>query len=168
MKKTLVRRIWNRILAKMARALPGGTSLRPWLHRLRGVQINGRVFIGDDVYIENEYPECVRLEDGAQINLRSVIIAHTRGSGNVAVERNVLVGACCLIIAPVGASLTIGTGAVVGAGSIITTNVPPQTLVAPERVRTYARVTVPLTMGGDYNEFRRGLRPLVEPSKPSA
>lgn len=167
MKKMLVRRIWNRILAKMARALPGGTSLRPWLHRLRGVQINGRVFIGDDVYIENEYPECVRLEDGAQINLRSVIIAHTRGSGNVVVERNVLVGACCLIIAPVGATLTIGTGSVVSAGSIITANVPAQTLVAPERVKAYARVTVPLTMTADYNEFRRGLRPLIEPQKPS-
>jgi acetyltransferase-like isoleucine patch superfamily enzyme len=167
MKKTLFRRIWNRILAKFARALPGGKNLRPWLHRLRGVQINGKVYIGDDVYIENEYPECVRLEEGAQINLRSVIIAHTRGIGSVVVERNVLVGACSLIIAPVGATLTIGAGAVVGAGSVITGDVPAQTLVAPERVKAYARVTVPLTMTADYNEFRRGLRPLVAPRKPS-
>jgi serine acetyltransferase len=168
MKKTLIRRIWNRVLAKIARSTPGATSLRPWLHRLRGVRITGTVFIGDDVYIENEYPECVRLEDGVQLALRTTIIAHTRGSSHVVVERNVLVGACCVIIAPGNANLIIGEGSVVGAGSIITTDVPAQTLVAPERVKIYARVTVPFTMGTDYNEFRRGLRPLAVSSQPGS
>jgi acetyltransferase-like isoleucine patch superfamily enzyme len=168
MEKTLVRRIWNRILGKIARAAPGATSVRPWLHRFRGVQINGTVFIGDDVYIENEYPECVRIEDGAQIALRSTIIAHTRGAAHVVVERNVLIGACTLIIAPVGATLTIGEGAVVGAGSIVTTDIPAQTLVAPERMKTYARVTVPFTMTTDYRDFQKGLRPLTDPQKPKS
>ncbi len=160
--------MWNRILAKIARTAPGATSLRPWLHRLRGVRINGTVFIGDDVYIENEYPDCVRLEDGAQIALRSTIIAHTRGSSQVVLERNVLVGACVVIIAPVGATLIIGEGAVVGAGSIITASVPPQTLVAPDRVKTFARVTVPFTMSTDYRAFQRGLRPIAKASKSKA
>lgn len=168
MKKTLIRRIWNRVLAKIARAAPGATSLRPWLHRLRGVRITGTVFIGDDVYIENEYPECVRLEDGVQLALRTTIIAHTRGSSQVVVERNVLIGACSVIIAPVNASLNIGEGAVVGAGSVITSDVPAQTLVAPERVKMYARVTVPFTMRTDYSEFRRGLRPLSGSPQPGS
>ena len=47
----------------MARFLPGSTSLRPFLHKLRGVRIQGDVFIGDDVYIENEYPECIEIHN---------------------------------------------------------------------------------------------------------
>jgi serine acetyltransferase len=157
----------NRILGKIARVAPGATSVRPWLHKLRGVEINGRVFIGDDVYLENEYPECVRLEDGAQINLRSTIIAHTRGSGGVVIEKNVLVGACSVIIGLVDATLTIGEGAVIGAGSIITTNIPAETLVGPVKTKSYARVTVPFTMTTSYLDFRRGLRPLTAPEKPA-
>ena len=58
-KKNLLRRIANRILGLVARWAPGATTVRPFLHRLRGVRITGRVFIGDDVYMENEYPECI-------------------------------------------------------------------------------------------------------------
>ena len=79
-RKSLLRRIFNRVLGLAIRLAPDATSLRPFLHRLRGVRIAGRVFVGDDLYIENEYPECVELEDGAQVCLRSVLIAHTRGA----------------------------------------------------------------------------------------
>jgi acetyltransferase-like isoleucine patch superfamily enzyme len=160
MRKTLLRRSLNRILGKLARALPGSTSLRPLLHRFRGVQIKGTIFIGDDVYLENEYPECVTIEDGAQICLRTTIIAHTRGTGRIILQKNVFVGACCTIIAPEGATLTIGEGSVVGAGAVISSDVPARTLVAPDRVKAYAQVTVPFTMNTGYNEFRRGLRPI--------
>jgi len=169
MRKTLVRRILNRALGKLAMALPGSTSLRPLLHRLRGVQINGTVFIGDDVYLENEYPECVTIEDGAQICLRTTIIAHTRGTGQIIVGKNAFISACCIIIAPEGATLRIGEGAVAGAGAVISSDIPAATLVAPERIRAYAQVTVPFTMHTGYEEFRRGLRPLnLNPRKSSA
>ena len=160
MHKTLVQRILNRILSKLARALPGSTSLRPMLHRLRGVKINGTIFIGDDVYIENEFPECVAIEDGAQIGLRSTIIAHTRGTGKIILGRNVFIGACCTIVATDGATLRIGEGAVVGAGAVVSSDVPASTLVAPERIKAFAQVTVPFTMNTGYQEFRRGLRPM--------
>jgi len=160
MRKTLVRRILNRVLGKLARALPGSTSLRPLLHRLRGVRIRGTIFIGEDVYLENEYPECVMIEDGAQICLRTTIIAHTRGTGQIILEKNAFIGACCTIIAPEGAILTIGEGSVVGAGAVISSDVPARTLVAPDRVKAYAQVTVPFTMHTGYDEFRRGLRPI--------
>ena len=160
MDKPLLQRILNRLLSKLARALPGSTSVRPMLHKWRGVRINGTVFIGDDVYVENEYPECITLEDGAQIGLRSVIIAHTREIGRVVVGKNVFIGASCIIIAPGGGTLTIGDGAVVSAGTVITADVAAGTLVATERAKTYARVTVPFTMTTDYKAFRAGLRPL--------
>src|SRR5262245_46142038 len=79
MTKSFLRRVWNRLLHQLARLLPGATSFRPSLHRLRGVKIHGKVFIGDDVYLENEYPECVEIHDGVQIGLRTTIISHTRG-----------------------------------------------------------------------------------------
>jgi len=158
--KTLNRRILNRLLAKLAGALPGATTLRPWLHRLRGVQIQGRVFIGDDVYLENEYPESVVLEDGAQIGLRSIIMAHTRGVGRVVLEKDTFVGAGCIITASDGQTLRIGEGAVLSAGSVVTSDVASQTLIAPERSKPCAQVTVPFKMETNFNEFRRGLRPL--------
>jgi len=158
--KKILRRIMNRILAKVARNVPGARSLRPWLHRLRGVEIEGRVFIGDDVYLENEYPERIRLEDGVQIGLRSTIVAHTRHCGQVIIRKNAFVGPCSVIISAAETSLTIGEGAVVSAGSIITTNIPPATLVRPERVKACARVTVPFTYETSYKDFCKGLRPI--------
>jgi acetyltransferase-like isoleucine patch superfamily enzyme len=165
--KKLHRRILNRLLAKLAGTLPGATTVRPWLHGLRGVQIRGRVFIGDNVYMENEYPESIVLEDGAQIGLRTTIIAHTRGVGRVIFEKNSFVGAGCIIAASDGQTLRIGEGSVLGAGSIVTSDVPAQTLVAPERAKPSAQVTVPFKMETGFDEFRRGLRPLnATPRKP--
>ena len=66
MSKSLFKRIFNRIFHVMARFSPGSTSLRPMLHRARGVTIGRDVFIGDDVFIDNEYPDCVELGDNVQ------------------------------------------------------------------------------------------------------
>ncbi len=159
MRKSALRRVFNRTLGMLARFAPGATSLRPFLHSLRGVRITGRVFIGDDVYIENEYPEQVEIDDGAQIALRCTIIAHTRGSGRVIIEKNAFIGSNCVITAPAGRTLRIGGGSVVAAGSVISTDVPQGALVSAERAKPIARVTVPLTMQTSYEEFVIGLRP---------
>ena len=160
MEKHIVRRIANRLLAAAARFGPGATSLRPYLHRLRGVRITGRVFVGDDVYIENEYPECVELEDGVQICLRSVLIAHTRAVGRIVIKKNVFVGVGCIIIAVPGRTLTIGEGAVITAASVVSTDVPPGILFGMDKAKPLAQVRVPLTMDTDYERFVAGLRPL--------
>jgi acetyltransferase-like isoleucine patch superfamily enzyme len=160
MEKNILRRIMNRILAVMARFGPGATTIRPFLHRLRGVRITGRVFIGDDVYIENEYPECVELEDGAQICLRSLLIAHTRAVGRIVVKKNAFIGASCVIAAVPGRTLTIGEGSVVTAASVVSSDVPPRTLFGIEKAKPLAQVSVPLTMDTDYEKFVAGLRPL--------
>jgi acetyltransferase-like isoleucine patch superfamily enzyme len=160
MKKSGVRRVLNRILGILARFAPGATSLRPFLHRLRGVRITGRVFIGDDVYFENEYPDCIELQDGAQICLRSILIAHTRGSGRIVIGKDAFVGANCVLTASPGATLTVGEGAVIATSSVITSDVPAHTLVGNEKAKPLARATVAFTMETSYDRFLAGLRPL--------
>ncbi|HKU27352.1 MAG TPA: DapH/DapD/GlmU-related protein [Candidatus Sulfotelmatobacter sp.] len=173
--KSLMRRGVNRILHKLARVLPGSTSLRPALHRLRGVQIGRGVFIGDEVYLENEYPELIKIGDGTAIGLRSVIMAHVGKTsseagglgGHVTIGRNVWIGACSFIASSPGTSLSIGDGAVVGACSVIVNrNVPTQAFVLPPMAQQVGTARVALTAARSYREFLGGLYAgdLPEPS----
>jgi len=124
------------------------------------VNIQGSVFIGDDVYLENEYPECVEIRDGVMIGLRTTVIAHTRGSGRVVVERNVFIGANSVIAAPPGKTLTIGEGSVLSVASVVTSDIPPFSFCSSEKTKPIARVIAPFTVDMSYEEFIRGLRPL--------
>jgi len=160
MKKPLLRRVLNRILHIIARFSPGAENFRPFLHRLRGVKIYGRVFIGDDVYIENECPECVEIHDEAQIAIRTIIIAHFRGNGKIIIEKKVWIGPNCVITANPGQTLTIGEGSVVAASSVVTRDVPTYTFVGRSSAKPIAKVTVPMILGTSFQKFKNGLRPL--------
>lgn len=160
MKKSIFRRTSNRILHLIARFAPGATSLRPFLHKLRGVKIQGRVFIGDDVYIENEYPEVVEIQEEAQIVLRTIIIAHFRGAGRIIVGQKAWIGAGCIIAASPNQTLRVGEGSVVAAGSVVTKDVPPYTFVGGSPAKPIARVSVPMTLDTSFEEFKQGLIPL--------
>jgi len=157
-RKHLGRRILNRLLARLADHAPGATSLRPLLHRWRGVVIHGRVFIGDQVYLENEYPECIEIHAGAQLSVRCTLIAHVRGPGKIVIGRDVLVGPGCVITATPGTTLTVGEGAVVSGLTPVTRSVPPGTLYASGRPGVIARVTTPLAFDTSFDDFRKGLR----------
>lgn len=157
MNKSILRRIVNRALHVVARICPGATSLRPLFHRWRGVKIGQEVFIGDGVYLDNEYPECIEIQDRVQISIRSIVIAHTRGPGRVIIEKDAFIGPNCVLVAGAGRALRIGTGAVVGAGSVITKSVPPHLYVAPPAVEILARVNVPLPCAKTMQEFWAGL-----------
>ena len=160
MKRSVLRRALNRVLHLLARIGPGSTGLRPLLHRLRGVKIGKDVFIGDEVYLENEYPEAVEIQDGVQISVRAVIIAHTRGVGKVVIEKNVFIGPNTVIMASGGRILRIGEGAVIGAGVILSKDVPPQMFVANDSSKPIAKALVPLTMAKTNEDFIRGLVPI--------
>jgi len=160
MRKSWFRRFFNRTLHLMARFLPGSTNLRPFLHRLRGVKIRGKVFIGDDVYLENEYPECVEMNDGAAIGLRSTIVAHTQGSGKIVIEKNAVIMTSCTVVCSRGRTLTIGEGSVVAAGSVVLNDIPAHSLCSGPRIRVVADVTVPFSSEISHEQFIRGLRPL--------
>jgi acetyltransferase-like isoleucine patch superfamily enzyme len=155
----------NRVLHLSARILPGGTSIRPFLHRLRGVKIHSNVFIGDDVYIENEYPERVEIGEGTQIGIRSMIIAHLRGPGKIIIGEKVWIGPNCVISGTYGRTLTIGEGSVIAASSVVTMDIPPGSFYSGERGKVIAKVGVPLTTETTYAQFVRGLVPLKEKSK---
>ncbi len=158
--KPLVRRVSNRFLHLLARMSPGATTLRPFLHRLRGVTIHGGVFISDGVYIDNEYPECVEIHEGVQIGIRTIILAHTKGTGRVILERFAYLGPNSIVLGPPGRTLTVGEGSVAAAGSVITTSVPPYTLVRGNPAIPVAKVTIPLSLTDDYEQFLTGLIPI--------
>jgi acetyltransferase-like isoleucine patch superfamily enzyme len=160
MKERILRGSINRILHLLARFGPGATTLRPFLHKLRGVKIHGKVFIGDDVYLENAHPDCIEIHDGAQIVLRTNIIAHFRGAGKIIIGKNVWIGMCCNIAASPGQILNIGEGAVVGMGSTVTRDVPPFTFVVGSPAKPKDKVTVPMTLETSFEDFKKELIPI--------
>ena len=156
----------KRLLGKLAMVVPGGYSLRPWLHRKRGVQIGNNVWISQFVYIDELHPEQVVIRDNVTIGLRCTIFAHfylgndclsDKGS-HVVIEKNAFIGPNCTILNGV----TIGEGSVVVAGSVVTKNVPAGVLYGPSPSVPLAKITHPLTRGGkvEYEKFLFGLKKL--------
>ena len=160
MEGNILRGSINRILHLMARFGPGSTTLRPFLHKLRGVKIYGKVFIGDDVYLENEFPESIEIHDDSTIGLRSNVIAHFRGPGKIIIGKHVSIRMGCNIAASPGQILTIGDGALVGMGSSVIRDVPPFTFVVGSPAKPKYRVTVPMGLETSYEEWKNGLKPL--------
>ena len=163
MSKFILRRVFNRVFHAIARVVPGSTNVRPTLHRWRGVQIGNRVFIGDDVYIDNEYPECVEIQEGVQISLRTSIIAHTRGSGRLIIEKHAFVGPRCVLVCGPGKTLRIGAGAFVGVGCVIPRSIPPGLFVSLEAPKPIARARIPLPVATSMEESCAELTPLARP-----
>ncbi|HET9285389.1 MAG TPA: hypothetical protein VFR24_25850 [Candidatus Angelobacter sp.] len=158
--KSVIRQAFNRFLHLLCRFGPGGKTLRPFFHRMRGVKIGKNVWIGDDVYLDNEFPECVELEDGAMIELRSTILAHTHGAGRVIIGKNAFVGAGAVVVTSGGRTLVIGEGAVIMASSLVTGSIAPYTLYGSDASKPLARITKPFTTNTSYEEFMTALRPL--------
>jgi acetyltransferase-like isoleucine patch superfamily enzyme/acyl carrier protein len=157
--KSIVRRGLNRILHILCRLLPGATTLRPFLHRMRGVRIGKHVWIGDDVYLENEYPEHVEIQDGVNIGLRTTILAHTHGTGKIVIGKNAFIGTGSIIVTAAN-TLVVGEGSVVMASSLVTSNVAPYTLYGPAGAKPLAKVRRPFTENTSYEEFVKTLCPL--------
>lgn len=152
----------NWLLHQLARSVPGA-SLRVLLHRWRGVQIGSNVFIGDEAYLENNYPECIQIGDNVQIGIRTIIMAHLRGPGRVVIEDGVYIGPNCVIAATHARTIRIGAGAVIGGLSLITADVPAQAFLRPALPKQVAMARQPLATAGSYREFMRGLEPIRFP-----
>jgi len=60
------------ILAFLA---PGESSLRVWLHRLRGVRIGTESRIGMGTLIETSFPEWISIGNHVTLGMRTTIIA---------------------------------------------------------------------------------------------
>lgn len=147
----------NRILQHLARNVPGAMSVRPRLHRWRGVNIGNNVWIGYDAIIETSYPHLVTIKDGATIGIRALIIAHFRGlEKGVVIEEDAFLGPGVIILP----NVVVGRGSVVTAGSVVTTAVPPMTLVQGNPAKPIARVGKPPGPDVSFQEFAASLRPL--------
>ena len=165
MSASILRRMSNRILHVLARFSPGCTTVRPFLHRLRGVNVGKDVFIGDDVYLENEHPSSVEIQDGVHISLRAVILAHTRGAGKVVIEKDAFIGPNTVIATSGNKTLRIGEGAVIGAGVVVGKDVPARAFVPSAAATPIATALMPLTKAETMDDFLGGLVPLERRTK---
>jgi carbonic anhydrase/acetyltransferase-like protein (isoleucine patch superfamily) len=153
----------SRLLHRIALVAPGGFSLRPAFHRLRGATLGRQVWISLGVYIDEWHPEVVTIGDNSTIGLRTSIFTHLQGSIRpsagfkpVHIGREVFVGPHCVILPGV----RIGDGSVIKAGTVVTRNVPPGTLWGTTGAAGIARVTIPFANGCSFQDFVYGLRPL--------
>ncbi len=156
----------NRLLEMLARFAPGITTWRVRLHRWRGVRLGTDVHIGADVLVETGFPSWISIGNGVQIGMRSTIIAHYHGLlpkdedledyVSVRIEDDVSIGAGVIVLP----NVTIGRGSVVTAGSVVSSSVPPLTVVQGNPAKAIARCGVPLTYRTSLKEFCRNLKPL--------
>lgn len=131
-----------------------------YIHRLRGVKVGKGVYITEQVFIENEYPECVEIQDGVEIAPKVNIIAHRLGPGKIIIQKKAFIGMGSNIAAAMGRTLTIGECAVIAMGSVVTNDVPPYTFVAGNPAKPKYKVTMPLISSTSAEEFKKGLKPL--------
>lgn len=155
--------IFSRFIQSIALMAPFGSSLRPFLHKLRGVKIGKNVWISKFVYIDENHPECVSIGDNSTIGFRTSIFAHTyfgdskkNNPDKVVIGKNVFIGPHCLILA----NVEIGDNSVIKGGTVVTRNIPPNTLYGIPNAEPLAKVTTPLTPDNTYEDFIKGLRPI--------
>ena len=131
--KFILRVLFNKFLHLIA-MFPMTTSLRIFLYFLTGVKIGKNCFIASYVFIDDQYPELIAVEDHVIISYRCTIIAHDDSRGIVApvtIKRNAYIGACATILPGV----IVGEGAVIGAGTTVAKDVPPKTTIVGARER---------------------------------
>lgn len=160
----LLKEIFQRALNKIAFIAPGGWSIRPWLHRLRGVKIGKNVWIGQYVYFDELHSEKISIGDNTSIGLRVSLFTHfywgrkfkNEDVGSIEIGKNVFIGPNCVILP----NVHIAEGSVIKAGSVVGKNVPANVYWGTDSGRQLAKVTVPLTKDHSYQEFIHGLRPI--------
>ena len=131
----LIKAIYVRVLQVIAyNSFP--PALTAYLHKLRGVKVGKRVFIGRNVYIDDKYPNKVIIGNNVLIAVGTIILAHKRDisnylynespynypfkSGSVIISDNVQIGTGAIIMP----DIKIGKGSIIGAGSVVTKDIP--------------------------------------------
>lgn len=159
----------NLLFQLIALYIPGSTTLRVWLHRMRGVTIGKDVFIGISTLLETSKPKLIYLGNNVAITMRCLLVAHSindksknvKNNYSIRIEDNAYIGPGVIILPQV----TIGEGSVVAAGSVVNRSIPPRTFVKGNPAKPIAKCGVPLI----YNKkdmtveiFKKNLKPLDE------
>lgn len=115
-------------------------KVRPAILRWMGCKVGKGVFIGDNVYIDKNYPELITIGDNSYITGGTTLLCHKRDISNYCKgarlfdlpykEAPIVIGEGCstgtnTLILP---GVTIGDGAIIGAGSLVTKDIPAWTL----------------------------------------
>lgn len=153
----------KRSLQTVARVAPGATTLRVKLHRWRGVTIGEGTWIGYDVILETSRPHLIRIGNRAIISVRAMLVAHFRGAEGITIEDEVFIGPGAIILP----NVTIGRGSVVTAGSVVSSSVPPMTVVQGNPARPIAQCAVTLVGDDSLKTFYRSLKPIKKRSPKS-
>lgn len=152
MHEPLLTGIKNRFLQRIADWVPG--AWRASVHRMRGVHLGDRVWIGREALIETAWPSEVRIGSDVIIGIRTTILAHFQEIAGVTIGDKVYIGAGATILPGV----TIGEGAVIAAGSVVSSSVPPMTAVQGNPARRVAKCGIPLGLHTARTEFMKHLK----------
>jgi acetyltransferase-like isoleucine patch superfamily enzyme len=160
----VLRGVLNRLLQAVALYIPGGTTTRVWLHRMRGVQIGEGTFISTAAILETEHPELVTIGERTSIGIRAVVVAHFWDQLGVEIGDDVFIGPGVIVMPGV----KIGDGAVVAAGSVVAKSVPELTMVRGNPAEPIARCGIHLGVDTPYKKFVRSLRPIRSRRSPKS
>lgn len=141
----------GRILRIMAWIAPF-YQFRASVWRKSGVKIGKRVYIGNLVYFDGEYPELITIEDDVSIGPSVLILSHSGASPfhqqtgifnqppkPVLLKRGSWLGSGSIILPGV----TVGIGAIVAAGAVVSKNVPNYSVAAGNPARVVSKLPHP-------------------------
>ena len=114
--------------------------IRPRIMKWMGCKLGKNIFVGDNVYIDKNYPELIEIGDNTYITGGTTLLCHKRDisdyhigdnlfdkpykTGKIVIGKGCSTGTNTLILPGV----TIGDGAIIGAGSLVTKDIPAWTL----------------------------------------
>lgn len=114
--------------------------LRPWLWKLTGVNIKGKVSIGYDVYYDVGNAKYITIEEGVWVASRCLLLCHRRILDDyyigddynklpykrepIHLKKGCVIGMGTIVMPGV----TIGEGVIIGAGSVVVKDIPAWTI----------------------------------------
>jgi len=134
-----------RILNKITREWVFNWKLRNKLYRIMGVQLaqnDSRIYIGRETWIDDIFPELVKIDEGVGIGWRCIIFVHNTSTfpstaSPVHIKRKALLGHSVTVMPGV----TIGEYAQIGCNALVTKDIPPYTVAAGVPAKPLREVT---------------------------
>ncbi len=127
-------------------------QFRADIWRKCGVKVGKRVYIGNLVFIDGEYPHLITLEDDVSIAPLVSILAHSGGSPYhhqtkifsqppkaVKINRGAWIGSGAIILPGV----TVGKGSIVAAGAVVNRSIPDFSIAAGNPARVVSKLENP-------------------------